>query len=64
MIHKEPRREDKSNRNKLHQEKLHLNIRNIVTVSTIWNNLPWYVVESPSQEIFKMQLDKVLDNLI
>ena len=41
-------------------------MRKFFTVRTInhWNNLPRDVVESPSLEVFKMRLDRVLDNLI
>jgi len=51
---------------RLHQERFHLNIRKnffIVTTVIHQNNFPRDVVESPSLEIFKMQLDRVLDNL-
>jgi len=36
------------------------------TVRTIihWNNIPRNVVDFPSLEVFKMQLETVLDNLI
>lgn len=39
---------------------------NFITVRTIshWNHLPRDVVKSPLLEAFRMQLDKVLDNLI
>ncbi|KAK4832107.1 hypothetical protein QYF61_020734 [Mycteria americana] len=48
-------------------ESFHLNIRKkFFTVRTIvhWNNLPRDTVKSPSLEVFEMQLDRVLDNLI
>ncbi|KFP51642.1 hypothetical protein N323_13075, partial [Cathartes aura] len=47
--------------------RFHLDIRkNVFTARTIihWNNLPKDVVESPSLEVSKMRLDRVLDNLI
>jgi len=52
---------------KFHWERFLLNVRRkFFTVRTInhWNNLPRVWVESPSLEAFKMQLDRVLDNLI
>ncbi|KAK4829749.1 hypothetical protein QYF61_006458 [Mycteria americana] len=57
----------KNNGYKLHQERFHLDIRKkFFTVRTIihCNNLPGDMVESPSLEVFRMQLDRVLDNLI
>jgi len=66
-LHKVPHGEDKGQRCKLHWERFHLDMRKkLFTVRTIahWNNLPRDVVESPSLEIFKMQLDGVLDNLV
>jgi len=47
--------------------KFHLNIRkNLLTlrVTEHWNRLPREVVESPSLEIFKTRLDKVLCSLL
>jgi len=52
---------------KLHQERFHLDIsKNFFTVRKInhWNNLPRDMVEFSSLEVFKLQLDRVLDNLI
>ncbi|GAB0181296.1 hypothetical protein GRJ2_000594900 [Grus japonensis] len=52
---------------KLYQERFHLHIREkffIVRTIIHWNNLPRDVVESPLLEVFKMLLDRVLDNLI
>lgn len=52
---------------KLHQERFHFNMREkIFTVRTIiqWNNLSRGVVESPLLEVFNMQLDRVLENLV
>jgi len=52
---------------KLHQESFHLHTRKtFFAVRTIdhCNNLPRDVVESPSLEVFKTQLNKVLHNLI
>jgi len=57
----------RSNGYKLHQERFHFDIGNkCFTVRTIihWNNVPRDVVKSPSLEVFKMQLDRVLDNFI
>jgi len=33
-------------------------------VTEHWNRLPWEVVESPSLEIFKTRLDKILCSLL
>lgn len=52
---------------KLQQERFNLNvIKNCFTVRTVsrWNDLPREVVESPSLEVFKMHLNRVLHNLI
>jgi len=52
---------------KLKHRKFHLNMRkNFFTlrVTEHWNRLPREVVESPSLEIFKTCLDKVLYNLL
>ncbi|KAK4827174.1 hypothetical protein QYF61_015136 [Mycteria americana] len=52
----------KANGYKLYLEKFHLSIRNnFFAVRTInrWNNLLRDVVESPSLEVFKIQLDRV-----
>jgi len=57
----------KDNRHKLKQRKFHLNMwKNffILRVMEPWNRLPREVVESPSLEIFKPRLYKVLCNLL
>jgi len=57
----------RGNRHKLKQRKSHLNMRkNFFTLRVMehWNRLPREVVESPSLEIFKTRLDKVLCNLV
>jgi len=59
--------ETRGNGYKLQWERFHLRIRKtFLTVRAInhWNNLPRDVVESPSLEVFRMRLDRVLDNLI
>lgn len=51
----------------LHCERFHPNIKKKeITVRTIipWNKFPRDVVESPSLEVFEMQLDKMIDSLI
>lgn len=57
----------KGNGYKLHNKRFHLNIRNkCFTLRKIhqWNNLPKVTVQYLSLEVFNMQLDRVLDNLI
>jgi len=62
-----PRHRTRTNGHKLKHRKLHLNRRNnffTVRVTEHWNRLPREVVESPSLEIFKTHLDKVLCSLL
>jgi len=52
---------------KLKHRKFHLKMRkNFLTLRVMepWNRLPREVVESPSLEIFKTRLDKVLCSLL
>jgi len=57
----------RDNRHKLKQTKFRLNMRKnffALRVTEPWNRLPREVVESPSPEIFKTRLDKVLCSLL
>ena len=57
----------RGNGHKLKHTKFRLNMRkNFFTLRVMehWNRLPKEVVESPSLEIFKTHLDKVLYNLL
>jgi len=50
-------------RYKLDEERFHLGIRRKLVTIIHWNNLPGETVESPSLEVLKMRLDRVLDEL-
>jgi len=62
-----PSNRTRGNRHKVKNRKFNLNMRkNFFTLSVTehWNRLPREVVESPSLEIFKTCLDKVLCSLL
>jgi len=62
-----PSNKTRGNGHKLKHRKPHLNLRkNVFTlrVTEHWNRLPRVVVDSPSLEIFKTHLDKVLCSLL
>ena len=67
LITRSHKEKTRANEYKLHWERVHLDIRNtFFTVRTIihWNNLPRDVVDFPPLEVFKMRLDRVVDDLI
>jgi len=62
-----PSNRTRGNGHKLKQGKLHLNMRKNffpLRVTEPWHRLPREAVESPSLEIFKTRLDKVLCSLL
>jgi len=57
----------RGNGHRLKQKKLHVSMRKkffTLRVTEHWNRLPREVVDSPSLEIFKTHLDKVLCSLL
>jgi len=62
-----PSNRTRGNGHKLKHGKFRLNMRKNffpLRVTEPWNRLPRGVVESPSLELFKTRLDKVLCNLL
>ena len=62
-----PSNRTRGNGHKLKQRKFHVNVRKNffpLRVTEHWNRLPKEIVESPSLEILKTRLDKVLRSLL
>lgn len=61
------RKKSRGSRYNLHRERFHLNVRKkcfMVRTTIHWNNLLRDTAESTSLEVFKMRLDRVMDDLI
>lgn len=56
----------RGNRYKLHNERFHLDVRDIFTVGAVscWDNLPRAMVECPSLDVFQLWSEEVLSDLV